>query len=246
MSRNVQIVLLCEDTQHEAFARRFLKAMGWSTRRMRVEKGSGRGGSAEQFVRERFPTELAAYRSKRGAVGQALIVVIDGDRGGVPARHQELDAACEAKSCNPREPDEHVAVFVPTWRIETWFAYLDGQSVDETKTDYPRVRRERECQRHVDVLADMCRTDLRPVQQPNSGGGRVVGRELLHMPGTCFALDPSAASGRPRVELTRFRRHCTLWGSKASRIRGSRRRLRRQRRCADESVRETTSGWNSR
>jgi hypothetical protein len=168
VSRNVQIVLLCEDTQHEAFARRFLTAMGWSTRRMRVEKGSDRGGSAEQFVRERFPTELAAYRSKRGSMGQALIVVLDGDRGGVEARHRELDAACEAKSCTPREPNEPVAVFVPTWRIETWFAYLDGQSVDETKSDYPRLRRERECQRHVNVLADMCRTDTLRTPAPPS------------------------------------------------------------------------------
>lgn len=168
MSRKVQIVLLCEDTQHEAFARRFLNRMGWSTRRMRVEKGSGRGGSAEQFVRERFPTELATYRSKRGFVGQALIVVIDGDQHGVKGRHDELDALIRAETGTARQADEKVAVFVPAWRIETWFAYLDGEDVDETKRDYPRLVRERECGRHVGALADMCHAgELRPPAPPS-------------------------------------------------------------------------------
>lgn len=45
MSRRVQLVLLCEDNQHEAFARRFLNAMGWETRAMRVEKAPGGRGA---------------------------------------------------------------------------------------------------------------------------------------------------------------------------------------------------------
>jgi len=57
-SRRVQIVLLCEDSQHEAFVRRFLVGMGWETRGMRVEKSPSAGGSAEQWVRIRFPKEL--------------------------------------------------------------------------------------------------------------------------------------------------------------------------------------------
>ena len=48
-------------------------------------------------------------------------------------------------------------MFIPTWNIETWFAYLDGGAVDEARSDYPRLPRERDCQRHVTVLADMCR-----------------------------------------------------------------------------------------
>jgi len=157
VSRNVQIVLLCEDTQHETFTCRFLKKMGWSTRRMRVEKGSGRPGSGEQFVRERFPRELQAYRSKRGSVGQTLIVMVDGDNRGVRGRLDALDAVCEARGVKRRESGEHVAIFVPTWRIETCLAYLDGDTVDESKKDYPRLERESECQRHVKALASMCR-----------------------------------------------------------------------------------------
>ena len=93
VSRNVQIVLLCEDTQHEAFARRFLEEAGWSTYRLRVEKAPGGRGSAEQFVRKRFPRELAVYRRRRGSVAQTLIVVLDGDDRGVRRRQAELDEA---------------------------------------------------------------------------------------------------------------------------------------------------------
>lgn len=156
MSQRVNVVILCEDKQHAAFARRFLKKMGW-TKPPRIPPLTGGRGSGEQSVRERFPVELKSYRSKRGAVGQALIVFLDGDNRGVTTRHTELDAACKASDVPVREAGERVAVFVPTWNIETWFAYLDGEEVDESKRDYPRLRRERECRRYVDALAEMCK-----------------------------------------------------------------------------------------
>jgi hypothetical protein len=160
----VQIVLLCEDAQHEAFARRFLETQGWSTRRIRVEKASRGGGSAEQFVRERFPIELAAYRRAQGRVGQALIVFIDGDSDGVAGRLAQMDAGCNTAGQPPRGAGERVAIFVPTRSIETWFAYLDGKTVDEARSSYPRLERERDCARHVEELARMC--SVRRLRQP--------------------------------------------------------------------------------
>lgn len=157
MSRNVQLVLLCEDTQHEAFARRFLEKAGWSTRRLRVEKPPPARGSAAQFVRERFPKELKAYRSHRQRVAEGLVVVVDGDDRGVDARLDELAEACRAQGVTPRQIDNRVAIIVPTWNIETWFAYLSGSDVDETKRDYPRLNRPRDCQEHVNQLQEMCR-----------------------------------------------------------------------------------------
>ncbi len=156
MSRNVQLVLICEDRQHEVFARRFLNRAGWSTRRMRVEMIPPGRGSAVQFVQERFPIELSAYRSKRHQVGQAAIVLLDGDDQGVAARLQQFAKACESRGVQPRQYGERVAFFVPTWNIETWLAYLDGESVDENRKDYPRLARPRDCQRHVDQLHQMC------------------------------------------------------------------------------------------
>ncbi len=157
MSRNVHFVLLCEDTQHDTFVRRFLDKLGWSTRRLRVVKAPPGRGAAEQFVREHFPVELSSYRSRRGQVGQALLVMLDGDDRGVKTRLDTLVEACRSKQIQPREDGDRVAIFVPTWRIETWFAYLDGESIDEGRDDYPRLRRPRDCQKYVDVLVHMCR-----------------------------------------------------------------------------------------
>ncbi|OGR12018.1 MAG: hypothetical protein A2341_06810 [Deltaproteobacteria bacterium RIFOXYB12_FULL_58_9] len=154
--RRVQLVILCEDTQQEAFIRRFLSKAGWNTRRFRVEKAPSGRGSGEQFVKERFPLELDSYRRKSAHVGSAVVVMIDGDNRGVATRQKELDDACTEKNVQQRQSKERVAVFVPTWNIETWFAYLDGQTVDETQSNYPRLDRERLCQEHVNTLFGMC------------------------------------------------------------------------------------------
>ena len=159
MRRNVQVVLLCEDTQHETFARRFLKKLGWTNHQMRVVKAPGGRGSAEQFVRERFPEELEEHRRRRSRVSVALIVILDGDDRGVDRRIAELDDSCGQHGIPGRNPGEQVLVFVPTWRIETWFAYLGGETVDEEKRDYPRLPRPRDCQPHVESLVAMCRGD---------------------------------------------------------------------------------------
>lgn len=168
MSRTVQVLILCEDQQQEVFARRFLDRAGWSTRRLRVDRAPSPKGSAEQYVRKRFPVELSAYRSSRFRVTQQLVVLIDGDRSGVAGRLDELDQACRSSGVQPRQQDEKVAIFVPTWRIETWFAYLDGADVDEAKGDYPRLLHPRDCQPHVNRLHDMCQqTGLRHPAPPS-------------------------------------------------------------------------------
>ena len=140
--------------------RRFLKAAGRlstpkARRRIRVEIAPPGRGAAERYVRDRFPGELAAYR--RTHVSVVLIVMLDGDRVGTTGRVRELDASCKEQGGPARQPDEDVLVFVPTWRIESWFAYLDGETIRENKRDYPRLRRESDCQRHVEALSEICR-----------------------------------------------------------------------------------------
>jgi hypothetical protein len=155
VNRRAQLVLLCEDTQHEAFARRFLSGIGWEARAIRVEKAPAGGGAAEQFVRRRFPVELRAHRSRQ--VSQVLVVVMDGDSVGVAARLRQLSDACADAGVEWRKDDEKIAIFIPTSNIETWLAYLEGEQVNEDRLDYPRLARERECQNHVQSLLGMCR-----------------------------------------------------------------------------------------
>ena len=167
MSRNVRIVLLCEDVQHEAFAKRLLIALGWQLRDIRIRKSPAGRGSAEQFVRDHFPDELRAVRSKRGEEAY-LVVMIDGDAKGVAGRRTSLNAACDERQIAPFSDDDQVLICVPTWNIETWFAYLDGEVVDESRRDYPRLDRPRDCGPRVQTLADMCsKNTLRSPSPPS-------------------------------------------------------------------------------
>ena len=142
-----QITILCEDKQHESFIRRFLKKRN---RKIYAVPRSG-VGAGDQFVRDNYPAQLDAVR-KRGGI---LVAMIDGDNYSIEQRQKQMDKACEQRGVSPRKPSDKVAVFVPMRNIETWFAYLNGERVNETDT-YPRLERERECRRHVNVLEQMC------------------------------------------------------------------------------------------
>ena len=160
--RKAKLVLLCEDSQHEAFVRRFLEAAGWDRRAIRVEKAQR--GSGEQWVRQRYPVEL---RARRSGPATALVVVVDGDGRTVAQRLQELNASCRSENVATRDAGEPVAIFVPCRNIETWIAYLDGDSVDEQRA-YPRLRRERDCAPAVRSLKAMCdAASLRPPVVPS-------------------------------------------------------------------------------
>ena len=160
------MVLLCEDTQHEVFVRRFLKEMGWHLRHFRIEKAPQGRGSGEQFVRENYPSELQKFRTKPGR--RALIAVVDGDATGVDGRLADFEQACVEQEVPSRRDEETVMLLVPTWRIETWLAYMDGNTVCESRPGYPRLARESECQRHVEVLAGMCREGALRLPAPAS------------------------------------------------------------------------------
>lgn len=144
-----QITALCEDKQHAAFIRRFLKKQNKRNRPYTISKSGA--GAGDKFVRDKYPEQLDAVRK----YGGVLVVMIDGDKYSIGERLRQLDKACEQKGVPPRTPSDRVAVFVPGRNIETWLAYLDGERVNETDT-YPRLQRERDCQRHVNVLAQMC------------------------------------------------------------------------------------------
>lgn len=108
-------------------------------------------GAGDQFVRDNYPAYLDAVRKRNGI----LVVMIDGDNDSIEERMKQLDDACTQKGVSLRKDSDPVAIFVPKRKIETWLAYLDGERVNEMDT-YPRLERERECRRHVEVLEQMC------------------------------------------------------------------------------------------
>ena len=108
-------------------------------------------GAGDQYVRDKYPEQLDAIRKRNGI----LVVMIDGDNYSIAERLKQLNDACTQSGVSPRNTSDKVAVFIPKRNIETWLAYLDGERVNETDR-YPRLERERECQRHVGVLEQMC------------------------------------------------------------------------------------------
>lgn len=131
------MVLLCEDKQHRAFVTRLIHRLGWKPRDLRIEQSPTGRGSAEHYVRNRFPRELQWLRSK-GVERVYLIVMVDGDAAGVSKRKASLSAACHQLGVPPPGDADNVVICVPSWNIETWLAYLGGKTVDETNANTPK------------------------------------------------------------------------------------------------------------
>lgn len=106
-------------------------------------------------MQEQFPCELVTYRTNRRRVAQALVVTIDGNRMGWKKRIDQLRDSCHQKRVPWLDEQDKVLIAVPTWSIETRFAYLDRKDVTET-TPYPRLSEPRLCQRYVDKLCELC------------------------------------------------------------------------------------------
>jgi hypothetical protein len=154
MSRRfAKLVFLCEDKQHEAFLRRFFEQKGWSSRKFRIERSPHGRGAGEQFVRERFPKELQAIRTR--SVTAKLVVMLDADRSSVSEKIKELHDACLSVSIAACRESDPVAFFVPRRNIETWIAYLTGDIVNEEDV-YRKLPRERDCAEGVKALREMC------------------------------------------------------------------------------------------
>ena len=86
-------------------------------------------------MRTRYPAELKAIRHRQNAF---LLVVIDADNRTTEGRRSQLDQECAKQGVPGRTSREPVIVMVPRRNIETWFAYLDGQTIDETRV-YPHL-----------------------------------------------------------------------------------------------------------
>lgn len=135
MSKPSLVVVLAEDSRHQRFARGYLKRLGYSGPDIRnVELPSGRG-SGEQWVRNRYAREVAAYRDRSARAETALIVLVDADTESVARRLQQLERSLADANLPPRAVQERIANVVPKRNVETWILCLNGQDVEE-ETDY--------------------------------------------------------------------------------------------------------------
>ncbi len=157
---SVRIVLLCEDAATDTFVRRFLRRRQFKAHDITTLPIPHGSQSGEQWVREKYPSELKAIRSRQDAF---LIVVIDADTHTTQARRSQLDNECRTQTVPTRKPADLVIIIVPRRNIETWFAYLDGIPVDETM-DY-RAYRAKDPRPFAEALFRMCHEDQK-LRQP--------------------------------------------------------------------------------
>lgn len=162
---SARVILLCEDLQLACFIRRFLKLRGFGPRDIREQIAPPGQGSGEQWVRNNYPKQLEALRAYGG--NAVLIVGTDADNMEVAERVRSLDLQCKEQGVAERGADDPVLMIVPKRNIETWFAYLRGETANETDS-YPRYGTESECREDVRSLDGMCRSQvLRPPAPPS-------------------------------------------------------------------------------
>ncbi len=165
-NRRITVVILCEDSQQSAFASRFLEKIGWDGN-IRISKSPKADGSAEQWVRIKFPEELKWYRQRTSKAATALLAITDADVKSVQDRIDDFESECNSNDIEFRNVDEAVAIAIPARNIETWISYLNGVEVDEV-TAYPTLDRPRECKNAVERLVKFCRTASMPRTAPAS------------------------------------------------------------------------------
>jgi hypothetical protein len=154
---SASIILLCEDRRTNTFLRGFLrrrfKNHDIETLPLPTE---GSGGSGEQSVRQRFPKELQAIRSREGAV---LVVVTDEDSDASSSRRTSLDRECKKVGIAPKRSNDPVIVAVPRRNIESWLWHLkSGDAIDGSK-DYKQQLgklNKSDIRALADVLFRMC------------------------------------------------------------------------------------------
>lgn len=138
MSKRCLVIVIAEDENHEMLIRRFLRNRGLDTHEMRIEHSPAGAGSAESWVRKRFPVEVNAYRRRHARTG--LIAIIDADTVTVQHRLRQFDQALKEAGKQSVDPNnEQIARLVPKRNVETWILCLIDQAVEE-ETDYKNTR----------------------------------------------------------------------------------------------------------
>src|SRR5580698_9527055 len=133
--RVTHIILLIEDVNQENLLRRYLQSLGHHNRNMRPQRLPKGQGSGEQFVREKYASEVRAIRSQLTRTKACLIAMIDADTGSADDRRRQLERALRDADEPERSPAEPILNLIPRRNVETWILCLNSHTVDEV-TNY--------------------------------------------------------------------------------------------------------------
>jgi hypothetical protein len=130
-----RVTVLAEDKNHQTFAKRYLRRVGYKEHQIFLEQIPNGAGSGEQWVRENYARTVDECRRRSANVATGLLVVIDADDQEPARRQRQLAAELDVA----RTEWERIAHLVPRRSIETWIFCLEGRTVDEIE-DYSRDR----------------------------------------------------------------------------------------------------------
>lgn len=145
MSNLAKVIVLAEDEQHQRLICQYLYRLPahvaggreFQQHDIRTLIAPGGRGSAEQWVRTKYPAEVKEYRRRSARQWLALIVAIDADAGPVDQRHRQLRQALQDAGLEIRGNDEAIVHLIPKRNVETWILCLNGEQVNEV-IDYSR------------------------------------------------------------------------------------------------------------
>lgn len=129
--RIANIILLIEDVNQENLLRRYLQRLGHDNRSMRPLRLPSGQGSGEQFVRERYASEVRAIRVQLNRTKACLIAMVDADAGSIDDRRQQFERALRDAGEPNRKALEPILNLIPKRNVETWILSLNSISVDE-------------------------------------------------------------------------------------------------------------------
>lgn len=123
MNTKAQVFILCEDTVHYHFAKKYFELLGFNNRRI-IGKYNPRGrsvGSGAEYVKNNYEQEIKAFRSKVNHLDYVLVVIIDDDT---------KDNARNLYHKYTPLPNEAILIFSPARNIESWFHYIDTGDIN--------------------------------------------------------------------------------------------------------------------
>lgn len=132
MSNKAQVIILCEDTIHYHFARKYFELLGFKGRIIGRHNPKGRSvGSGAVHVIDSYEKEIKTFHSKVNHLGYILVVIIDDDT--------KDNARNLYKKYTPSS-NESILIFSPMRNIESWFHYIEtGNFNIEDKDEQGRI-----------------------------------------------------------------------------------------------------------
>lgn len=155
-----RFTILCEGMRDYQFARAYLQKRFGKRQaeciRVDIPHGLGAGSA---HVRDRYPVELQAHRSRRYQRNAWLVVMIDADTGTLEERLGELGASAARADIDPptRREEDRVLLLVPQRNIETWMRWAEGKDVADDKNYKRNYHNVGSVQPFGRMAADRCR-----------------------------------------------------------------------------------------